>query len=216
MIVGETQRGGAGTAVTLMLAEAVPPEPASTEVTGLVVLFLVLAVVPVTFTLKAHELDGAIVAPLRLTTPDPGDATMVPPPQLPAKPLGLDTTRPSGSASVKPTPVNVVDLLGLSSVKPSEVDSPTVIVTAPKDLAIVGGNGSASTTSVKAFDILVGCPSSSISVAEIWQLYTALTVGVPTNWFPCNAKPESAGRHPSGLIPQNRLPRTPTATNVKL
>jgi len=65
---------------------------------------LLPAVVPVTFTEKVHELLVAMVAPDRLMEPDPAVAVMVPPPQLPVSPLGLETTRPAGSASVKPTP----------------------------------------------------------------------------------------------------------------
>jgi hypothetical protein len=37
-------------------------------------------------------------------------AVMVPPPQLPVRPFGVDTTRPAGRVSVKPTPVRAVAL----------------------------------------------------------------------------------------------------------
>ena len=139
MIVGATHRGGGGGELTLILAEAVPPVPPSTEVTGPVVLSFVPAEVAVTVTLNAHQALPASVAPVKLTAPEPAVVPMAPPPQLPVSPLGVETARPSGSASVKPTPVKVSDLLGLLMLKLSEVDSFTAMVTAPKDFAIVGG-----------------------------------------------------------------------------
>jgi len=97
-----------GGAITLMLAEAVPPVPPSVEVTLPVVLFLVPAVVPVTFTLNVQELLAAIVPPERLITPVPAVAVTVPAPQVPVRPFGVATTRPAGKVSLKATPVNAV------------------------------------------------------------------------------------------------------------
>src|SRR5712671_306998 len=57
-----------GGATTLMLAEAVPPVPPSTDVTLPVVLFCVPAAIPVTFTEKVHDALAASDAPLRLIT----------------------------------------------------------------------------------------------------------------------------------------------------
>jgi hypothetical protein len=93
-----------GGATTTMLAEAVPPAPPSVEVTFPVVLFSVPAAIPVTFTANVHEPAAARVAPVRLIAPVPGVAVMVPAPQVPARPLGVETARPAGRASVKPTP----------------------------------------------------------------------------------------------------------------
>ena len=101
-----------GGATTLMLAEAVPPVPPSLEVTALVTLFLSPAVVPVTFTENVHELLAANVAPDKLITLLPEVAVIVPPPQIPVRPLGADTTRPGGRVSVNPTPVNAVVVFG--------------------------------------------------------------------------------------------------------
>src|SRR5712691_2942744 len=53
-----------GGAITLRVAEAVPPVPPSVEVTLPVVLFWSPAAVPVTVTEKVHELLGAMVAPV--------------------------------------------------------------------------------------------------------------------------------------------------------
>jgi hypothetical protein len=100
-----------GGATTLILAEAVPPVPPCVEVTLPVVLFLVPAVVPVTLTEKVHELLAAIVAPERLMVPDPAVAVIVPPPQVPVRPFGVETTRPVGNVSVKPMPLSVVPML---------------------------------------------------------------------------------------------------------
>src|SRR5450755_2442110 len=143
VIVGATHfgggGGGGGDALTRIVADAMLPLPPSRELTASVVLFCVPAAVAVTLTLNAHVAPGASVAPDSVTAPDPGVATMPPPPQLPVRPLGVATTRPPGSASLKPTPVNVVVLFGLVIVKLSDVDSPTIIVTAPNDLAMFGG-----------------------------------------------------------------------------
>ncbi len=57
-----------GGATTLMLAEAVPPVPPSTDVTLPVVLFCVPAAIPVTFTENVHDALAASDAPLRLIT----------------------------------------------------------------------------------------------------------------------------------------------------
>src|ERR1035437_898519 len=128
--------GGTTAPPTVTLAEAVPPVPPPNEVIAPVVLFFVPAVVPVTFTLKVHEALAASVAPVKLTAPDPAVATMVPAPQLPVSPFGVETTRPAGNVSAKPTPVNVV--LGLLIVKLSEVDPFSTMLATPKDFTIVG------------------------------------------------------------------------------
>jgi len=72
---------------------------------------LVPPVVPVTFTANVQDVEAARLAPVKLMLPDPAVAVMVPPPQLPTRPLGVETTRPAGKTSVKPTPVSVVVVL---------------------------------------------------------------------------------------------------------
>jgi len=130
-----------GGPTTVTLAEAVPPGLLSLEVTLPVVLFFVPALVPVTFTLKVHEIPEVIssVAPDKLMAPDPAFAVTVPPPQVPVRPFGVETTRPAGSVSVKPIPVKIEKILGLVTVKLSEVEPFSGTLPAPKDLAIVGG-----------------------------------------------------------------------------
>src|ERR1700691_722250 len=97
----------------MRLAEAVPPFPASVEVTALVVLVWVPEAVPVTFTAKVHEALAARVAPERLTLFDPAASVIVPPPQLPVKPFDAATTCPAGRVSVKPIPLRDRPVLGL-------------------------------------------------------------------------------------------------------
>jgi len=95
-------------------------------------------VAPVTLTLKLHDALDPSVALARLTVPDPGTAVIAPPPQLPARPFGVEITRPAGSESVKPTPVNV-EPLGLAMVNVRSVDPLSAMLAAPNAFAIVGG-----------------------------------------------------------------------------
>jgi hypothetical protein len=67
--------------------------------------------VPVTFTENVHEVLCASVAPVRLITLVACVAVIVPPPQLPTRPLGVETTKPAGNVSLNPTPVSVVVVL---------------------------------------------------------------------------------------------------------
>lgn len=96
---------------TVRLAEAVPPAPPSVEVTLPVVLFLMPAVVPVTFTEKVQLLLPARVAPVSETSAEPAVAAIVPPPQLPVRPLGVVMLSPAGKLSVKPMPLKLVEAL---------------------------------------------------------------------------------------------------------
>src|SRR5450830_1388923 len=137
--VGMFVVGVAPPAATVTLAEAVPPEPPSTEATAPVTLFCVPSELPVTFTLKVQEALAASVAPVKLTAPDPAVAVIVLLPQVPVRPFGVEITRPAGNVSVKATPVNAVDRLGLLIVKLSEVDPFSGMLAAPKDFTIVGG-----------------------------------------------------------------------------
>jgi hypothetical protein len=100
------------------VAVAGVPGAASFEVTVLVVLVCTPIAVPVTFTENVHETPGARDAPGGSVTPDtlmlfdPATAVMVPPPQKPVRPFGVDTTRPEGNVSVKATPVKGRTSLG--------------------------------------------------------------------------------------------------------
>ncbi|HYB76791.1 MAG TPA: hypothetical protein VEE85_01200, partial [Candidatus Bathyarchaeia archaeon] len=83
-----------GGATTVMLAEAVPPIPPLLETTLLVVLFSIPALMPVTLTAKVQPAPPASAAPDRLMLVDPAVAVIVPPLQLPVRPLGVATIKP--------------------------------------------------------------------------------------------------------------------------
>jgi len=129
--------GGATTVSMAVLLVA--PAPPLVEVTAPVVLYLVPAVVPVTFTLNVHVAPIAKVAPDRLITLVPAVSVMFPPPQLPVCPLGLEITRPAGSVSLKPIPVSVVVVLLFVMVKASEVEPFSAMLDVPNNLLIAGG-----------------------------------------------------------------------------
>src|SRR5437660_378242 len=83
--------------------------PPSVDVTAFVVLLFVPAVVPVTLTENVHDEpapgDAVSVPPDKLIEPLPATAVIVPAPQEPARPFGVETTRPAGRVSVKATPL---------------------------------------------------------------------------------------------------------------
>ncbi len=95
-----------GGASAVMLADAVPPVPPSTDTTAPVVLVSVPVVEPVMFTANVHPPPTARLAPDRLIVFDPGVAVMVPGVQLPVKPFEVATSIPGGRVSVNPTPVS--------------------------------------------------------------------------------------------------------------
>lgn len=138
-----------GGATTVTLAEAAVPLPPSFELTALVVLFFNPAVVLVTFTLKVHELLAARVAPDRLIALVFCVAVMVPPPQLPVNPFGVEMMSPAGRVSVKPTPVSATGL-ELLMVKLRLVDPFSGMLDAPKALLMLGGP----TTVSEALEVL--------------------------------------------------------------
>src|ERR1035438_6846454 len=129
VIVGDT--------LTVTLAEAVPPVPPSVELIVPVVLFLIPAVVLVTFTAKVHAALATSVAPAKPTLPEPATAVIVPPPHVPLRPFGVLTTSPAGSVSVTATPLTE-DALGLVTVKLKLVVPFTAMVAAPNAFVMVG------------------------------------------------------------------------------
>src|SRR5580692_7735600 len=123
----------------MRVAEAVPPFPASVEVTELVVLFWVPEVVPVRFTTKVHDALAARDAPERMTLFDPAAAVIVPLPQLPVRPFGMLTTCPAGRVSVKPIPVRDRLVLGLDRLKVRVVVPFNATLPAPNAFPMTGG-----------------------------------------------------------------------------
>ena len=136
-----------GGATTLIEAEAVPPVPPSVEVTLPVVLFCVPAAMPVTLTENVQlELFAASVAPLRLITFVPCVAVIVPPPQEPVRPFGVEITRPAGSVSLKPRRSAAAVVLLFWMVKVKLVEPFSGMLAAPNALVMTGGrdNGNGS------------------------------------------------------------------------
>ena len=113
--------------------------PPSLELTAPVVLLCSPAAVPVTFTAKVQVPLGARVPPLRLMEPVACVAVIVPLPQEPVWPLGVDTMSPAGRVSVKPTPLNDCVELGFETVNVSDVAPFSGTVAAPKVLMRYGG-----------------------------------------------------------------------------
>jgi hypothetical protein len=72
---------------------------------------------------------------------DPEVAVIVPPPQVPARPLGVDTLRPEGSVSVKPMPLNDAPPFGFVMPKVRVVLPLSGIVAGPNVFWITGGAG---------------------------------------------------------------------------
>ena len=105
-----------GGAVTVRVAVEVLPAPLSVAVTVTLLTFEP-PVVGVTCTLKVQEAEAARVAPDRLTEDEPAAAVIVPPPQVPVRPFGVETTRPAGNVSVNATPVSELPAFGLLMVK---------------------------------------------------------------------------------------------------
>jgi hypothetical protein len=143
----------------LIEAEAVPPVPPSVEVTFPVVLFCVPAAIPVTFTEKLQKLLAAIVPPLRLITFVPAVAVIVPAPQDPVNPFGVEITRPAGRVSLKATPVIAVVVLLFWMVKLKLVEPFNGMLAAPKALIMTG----APTTVIDALDVFPVPPSVEVT-----------------------------------------------------
>ena len=143
----------------MTLAVAVPPVPPSVEVTFPVVLVCSPAAVPVTFTANVQDELAARLAPERLMTFVACVAVIVPPPQLPVRPFGVETTKPAGSVSEKPTPVSVVVVLLFWIVKVSEVEPFSGIEAAPNALMITGG----AVTVIDALEVLPGPLSVAVT-----------------------------------------------------
>lgn len=80
-----------------------------------------------------------MVPPDKLITPVPAVAVIVPAPQEPVKPLGVEITKPAGSVSLKATPVSATVALGFVMVKLRVVVPFRLMLAAPKAFAIDGG-----------------------------------------------------------------------------
>ena len=125
-----------GIATTVSVAVDVFPVPLVEFTVTLLV--CVPTLMPVTFTEKVHDALAFSVAPDKLTALDPLMAVIVPPPQLPLRPLGVATTISAGNVSVKAIPVSWPAGFGFMIVKFRLVVPPSGIVPALNDFVIVG------------------------------------------------------------------------------
>src|SRR5271170_7706557 len=69
----------------------------------------------------------------------PAGAIIVPPPQLPVNPFGVEITSPAGNVSENCSASSVTMWLGFMSVKLNVVDDSTPILTSPNTLLSLGG-----------------------------------------------------------------------------
>ena len=140
-----------------------------------VTLFWTPAAVPVTFTEKEQFAPAASAAPERLTTPVPAVAVIVPPPQDPLNPLGVETVSPAGSVSLKAMPCSVVAELLFRRLNVKLVEPFSGIVAAPNDLVkLVGGL----TTAMLAVAVLLDPPLVEVACT----LLTAEPATVPVTF----------------------------------
>ncbi|MGH9823513.1 MAG: hypothetical protein ACREDR_09705, partial [Blastocatellia bacterium] len=145
LVVWPSSMLGAPNALLIVGAEAtarvavllVAPVPPFVEVIALVVLFLIPAVVPVTFTLTVHVPLAAMVPALKVNVVSPANGVNVPHPGT--APGGAATCNPAGSASVNATPDKLTVEFGLVSVKVRVVVPPRGTLGTPNALLIIGG-----------------------------------------------------------------------------
>jgi hypothetical protein len=201
----------AGGATTVMLSDAGAPFPPCAEVTRLVVLFSTAAVAPVTFTLKLQLAPALRVAPDRLMLADPPAAVIVPPPQLPLRPLGVETTSPAGSGSVNPTPLSATAPLELLIVNARLVLEFNGMVFAPKPAARLGG-----ATTARLADAATPLPSLDVTaLLTLFLIPAVIPVTLTENVqlaAPANAAPDRLRLDdpPAAVIvPRPQLPVRP-------
>ena len=127
-----------GAAMTVKVAEPVPPVPPLVEVTARVVLVFEPPVVAVTLTDTAQLLLALIEPPVRLIDPSPAFGEKVPPVQVFVALGVLATCKPLGNVSLTATPVSPVLALGLVIVRVRVEAPPVGIVVGLKALVIVG------------------------------------------------------------------------------
>src|SRR5258708_4449753 len=176
--------GGATTVKTAVLL--VVPVPPSVEVTAPVVLLLLPALVPVTFTEKLQvdpAAGDAVNDPLlRVMVPLPAVAVTVPLPQAPVSPFGVATTTPAGRLSVNAMPLSVLAVFGLVMGKLSVLLVFNATLVGLKLLLMVGG----AITSGSADAGLPVPPLVELTepvVLVYWPAAAPVTVTENTHWL---------------------------------
>ena len=173
MSVGEKLLAIIGGATTVIEAVAVGVLPVS-DVESVVVLFLIPAVVPVTFTEKVQFAPAARTAFVKLIVPVSDVAVIVPPPHEPVRLFGLATTKPAGRLSVKLTLLSGNAALLLVIVKLKLVEELSGIEGAPKDFV---NDGAAITLSVAVL-LAAPAPLSSELIASVVLFFAPSLVPV--------------------------------------
>lgn len=158
-----------GGATTVMLAEAVFPNPPSMDVTLLVVLLSTPATVPFTTMVNMHVPRGGSVIPLAVRTLAVKVSTVAG--QDPADVTGPTAASPEGKVSVKPTPLNATVPFGFVIVKVRVVFWFSGTVGAANALWIIGG---ATTVIVAEAPV----PALLLSLAVMLEVALFFTPGV--------------------------------------
>ena len=97
---------------------------------------------------------------------------MVPPPQAPATPLGVEIIKPTGNVSLNATPLNAVAEFALLTVKLSEVMPFKGTLAAPNDLMMTGG----ATTITDALEVFPVPASVEVMVTELFFIPAVVPV----------------------------------------
>ena len=157
MVVGanDVEIVGGASAFTVSIALAVPPVPASLEVTGAVVFTLVPAVAP--FTVNTMLQVWPAVSRTAVAVNVDGENDMEPPPVVSVPHVvpacAVTSVTPEGIVSLMTTFVNIVEL-GLVSEIVRVDDPPTSTVLGLNDLVTLGENGTAILPDVPVIDPL--------------------------------------------------------------
>src|SRR5579872_2915659 len=216
-----------------MFAVAVVPVGPSLEVIAPVVLLMVPAVVPVTFTEKVHELLAARLPLARLMLLPPAAAVMIPLPQEPVRPFGVETINPAGKVSLKAMPSTAMVVFGLVMVKLREVDPFNAILAAPNAAASVGeattvidaGTLMPVPPSVEPTETLLVCTPAAVPFTFNVTVQEALAASVPPDRLtlpdpaaavavPVQVPPKLLGvatTNPAGKVSASETPVSPTA-----
>ena len=140
---------------------------------------------PVTFTENVHDELADSTAPDKLITLVPCVAVIVPPPQEPVRPLGVEITSPPGRVSRNPIPVSVVEVFGLFRVKLSDVVPLSGRLVAPNALETDGG--------VKTVRLM--------KVTVVWAPALTVTVAVPVPRLLLTSNPAGDVLTPASTVP---------------
>lgn len=129
-------------------------------------------------------------------------AVIVPVPQEPVRPFGVEITRPAGKVSLKATPLSATVVFGLLTVKLKDVEPFSGMLAAPKALAIVGGE----TTVIEAFEVLPVAASVEVTVTLLFLTPAVVPVTLT----------ETVQLALAARVPAERLtdPEPPTAVAV--